>query len=103
MGADTTVPDRLCSELKPDWMLPATTAIVPHRKIAATAYVLAARALPTNTCQRSRDRVRIVFRVPLWSSEAKMSPATSAVISGNIQTAPNSRITSGTASPLRSR
>ena len=32
-----------------------------------------------------------------------MSPATSAVISGNIQTAPNSRSTSGTASPLRSR
>ena len=32
-----------------------------------------------------------------------MSPATSAVISGNIQTAPNSRITSGTARPLRVR
>ncbi len=32
-----------------------------------------------------------------------MSPATSAVISGNIQTAPNSRSTSGTASPLRVR
>ncbi len=30
-----------------------------------------------------------------------MSPATSAVISGNIHTAPNSRITSGMARPLR--
>ena len=30
-----------------------------------------------------------------------MSPATSAVISVNIQTAPNNRITSGTAKPLR--
>ncbi len=38
--------------------------------------------------------------VPLWSSEAKMSPATSAVMSGNSHTAPNSSMTSGTTSPL---
>ena len=32
-----------------------------------------------------------------------MSPATSAVIRGNIQIAPNSKITSGNAKPLRFR
>ena len=37
LGADTIVPDRVCSELKPDWMLPAITATVPLRKIATTA------------------------------------------------------------------
>ena len=47
--------------------------------------------------------MKIVFSVPLWSSEAKMSPATSAVINGNSHTAPNSISTSGTASPLRVR
>jgi hypothetical protein len=65
--------------------------------------VSAASALPAKIWWRSSERVKIVFSVPLWSSEAKMSPATSAAISGNIQIAPNSRITSGTASPLRSR
>ena len=34
---ETIVPDRLCSELKPDWMLPATTATVPLSRIATTA------------------------------------------------------------------
>jgi len=47
-----------------------------------------------------RDRVRIVFSVPLWSSEAKMSPATSAVIRGYIQIEPNSSSTSGIDRPV---
>ena len=59
-----------------------------------------ASTLPAKTCSRSTERVRIVFSVPLRSSEATMSPATSAVISGNIQTEPNSSSTSGTASPV---
>src|SRR5207237_1717340 len=100
LGAETIVPDRLWSELNPDWMLPAITATVPSRMIAITAYVAAVSILPAKICQRSSERVRTVLRVPLWSSEATMSPATSAVINGNIQTAPNSRITSGTARPL---
>ena len=60
----------------------------------------AARALPANTWWRSTERVRIIFSVALWSSEATMSPATSAVISGNSQIEPNSSSTSGTASPV---
>ena len=60
----------------------------------------AASVLPANTCQRSTERVRIVFSVPFWSSVATMSPATSAVISGISQNAPKERHTSGTASPV---
>ena len=59
-----------------------------------------ASVLPAKICPRSSERVRIVFSVPLWSSEATMSPATSAVISGNIQIEPNSRSTSGIARPV---
>jgi len=59
--------------------------------------------LAAKTWPRSTERVRIVFRVPLWSSEATMSPATSAVIRGNIQIEPNRRSTSGTASPVEWR
>ena len=59
-----------------------------------------ASALPTKTCARSTERVRIVFSVPLWSSAATMSPATSAVMSGNIQIEPKSSSTSGIASPV---
>ena len=59
-----------------------------------------ASTLPANTCQRSTERVRIVFSVPLWSSVATMSPATSAVISGSSQNAPKARQTSGTAKPV---
>jgi len=57
--------------LKPDWMLPGDHATVPLRKIATTAYVVAASALPAKICQRSSERVRIVLSVPLWSSEAR--------------------------------
>ena len=46
------------------------------------------------------ERVRIVFSVPWLSSDATMSPATSAVMSGNSQTELNSRPTSGIASPV---
>ena len=38
--------------------------------------------------------------MPLWSSVATMSPATSAVISGSSQNAPKARQTSGTAKPV---
>ena len=47
----------------------------------------AASTLATKICQRSTERVRIVFSVPLPSSVATMSPATSAVISGKNQNA----------------
>jgi hypothetical protein len=61
--------------------------------------VAAARALPAKICPRSRDRVRIVFSVPLWSSAATMSPETSDVISGKSQIEPKTSRTSGIASP----
>jgi hypothetical protein len=62
--------------------------------------VSAASSLPPNTWPRSSDRVRIVLSVPLPSSDATMSPATSAVISGNIQIEPNSSSTNGIARPV---
>ena len=71
-----------------------------NRKSRAAVYVSAARTFPANTCQRSTERVRIVFSVPFWSSVATMSPATSAVISGSSQNAPKARQTSGTAKPV---
>jgi hypothetical protein len=37
LGADTIDPDSVCTELNPDWMLPATTPTVPEMKIAAIA------------------------------------------------------------------
>ena len=43
--------------------------------------------------------MRIVFSVPLWSSEAKMSPATSEVTSGNSHTEPKMSTTRGMAKP----
>ena len=43
--------------------------------------------------------MRIVFSVPLCDSDAMMSPATSAVISGNSQIDANSSSTSGMARP----
>ncbi len=59
----------------------------------------AASTLATKICQRSTERVRIVFSVPLPSSVATMSPATSAVTSGKNQNAPKNSPTSGIASP----
>ena len=41
----------------------------------------------------------MVFNVPFWSSEATMSPATSAVISGNKKAEAKVNRTSGIASP----
>ena len=49
--------------------------------------------------ERLVDRVRIVFSVRLWSSEATMSPATRAVTSGNRNRAEKSSVSSGTANP----
>ena len=43
--------------------------------------------------------MKIVFIVPLWCSEAMMSPATSAAISGKSQIDANSSSTSGIARP----
>ena len=63
-------------------------------------YVAVASTLPAKTSPRSRERVRIVFSVPLWLSEATMSPATSAVISGRPQIDMKKRTTNGTASPV---
>ena len=59
----------------------------------------AASTLATKICQRSTERVRIVFSVPLESSVATMSPATSAVTSGKNQKAPKNSPTSGIARP----
>ena len=60
---------------------------------------MAANSFPANTSPRSSERVRMVFSVPLCDSDAMMSPATSAVISGNSQIDANSSSTSGIASP----
>ena len=60
----------------------------------------AASTFATKICQRSTERVRIVFSVPLPSSVATMSPATSAVISGKNQNAAKNSPTSGIASPV---
>ena len=49
---------------------------------------------------RLSDLVRIVFSVPLLLSEATMSPATSAVISGRPQIDMKKRTTNGVASPV---
>ncbi len=67
---------------------------------AANTKLSAASSLATKICQRSVERVRIVFSVPWLSSDDTMSPATSDVMSGNSQTELNSRPTSGTASPV---
>ena len=47
------------------------------------AVVKAALSFPQNTALRSTERVRIVFRVPLWSSEENTSPAIRAAMSGS--------------------
>ena len=80
--------------------MPATDGDGPGQRDRRDRVGRRASALPTKTCPRSTERVRIVFSVPLWSSAATMSPATSAVISGNIQIEPNSSSTSGIASPV---
>ena len=59
-----------------------------------------AKIFPAKISPRFRERVRIVFNVPLWLSEATMSPATSAVISGNAQIDMKNRTTNGVASPV---
>ena len=55
--------------------------------------------LAANTWPRSTERVRIVFRVPLPSSVATMSPATSEATRGSMKTDRNSSISTGVASP----
>ena len=60
----------------------------------------AASTLPAKISPRSRERVRIVFSVPLWLSDATMSPATSAVISGNAQIDMKKSTTNGVARPV---
>jgi hypothetical protein len=62
-------------------------------------YVSAASTLAVKICQRSTERVRIVFSVPLPSSAATMSPATREVTSGKNQIEPKKRPTSGIARP----
>jgi hypothetical protein len=59
------VPERVGSALKPDTTEPATTATVPVSRIAAMAYVAVASTFAPKTCERSTERVRIVFSVPL--------------------------------------
>ena len=59
-----------------------------------------ARILPTKTSPRLRERVRIVFSVPFWLSDATMSPATSAVMSGKPQIDMKNRTTNGVARPV---
>ncbi len=59
----------------------------------------AARTLPKKICPRCNERVRIVLSVPLWSSDATMSPATSAVISGSRKADAKVNSTSGIARP----
>ena len=84
------------SGLKPDSSVPATSADGAHQRDRGERVgERSPSALPANTSPRSSERVRIVFSVPLWLSAATMSPATSAVISGNRQIEPNSSRTSG--------
>ena len=59
----------------------------------------AASALAASTWPRSTERVRIVFRVPLPSSLATMSPATSEATSGSMKTDRKVSISTGVASP----
>ena len=80
--------------------MPAISATAPVSAMAIAAYVAVASAFPAKTCWRSTERVRIIFRVALRSSEATMSPATKAVIRGKSQIDPNSNSTSGTARPV---
>jgi hypothetical protein len=56
--------------------------------------------LPTKISPRLRERVRIVFSVPFWLSDATMSPATSAVMSGKPQIDMKKRTTNGVARPV---
>ena len=60
----------------------------------------AASAFAINTWWRSTERVRIVLSVPLPSSLATTSPATSATISGNSQIEPKISSTGGIARPV---
>jgi hypothetical protein len=99
-AGETFVPDRDVSGWKPQATLPATSPTTPIVKTSAIVYVHVASTFPANTSPRSRERVRIVFRVPLWLSEATMSPATSAVTSGRPQIDMKKRTTNGTASPV---
>src|SRR3954451_22326320 len=96
---DTGVPDRLISGCQPELVPPATIATLAMVSSASTVYVTATSALPMKIWPRSTERVRTVLSVPFWSSDATMSPATSAVMSGNNQYDPNVSSTSGTASP----
>jgi hypothetical protein len=97
---DTFVPDRDVSGWKPQAMLPAIAPTNPIANTMITVYVATASTFPVKTCDRSRERVRIVFSVPFVCSDATMSPATSAVISGNPQIDMKKSTTNGTANPV---
>ncbi len=96
----TRVPDSSVTGSKPHARPPRMSPDPTNRMSASAAYVNAASVLPANTCQRSTERVRMVFSVPFWSSVATMSPATSDVTSGISQIEPNARHTSGMARPV---
>jgi hypothetical protein len=55
--------------------------------------------LAANTWPRSTERVRIIFSVPLPSSVATISPATSEAASGSKKADSKSSVTTGVASP----
>ena len=97
----TGVPESEVSGWKPHARLRRDQGDRAHREQdRASVYVIDASTLPAKISPRSRERVRIVFSVPLWLSAATMSPATSAVISGNAQIDMKNRTTKGVASPV---
>src|SRR4051795_1543616 len=80
---DRSVPPTSTIGSLPTVMTPASVALTATVTTATVVIVNAAPTLPQNTAVRSTDRVKIVFRVPPWSSEEKTSPAISAAISGS--------------------
>src|SRR3954453_23526435 len=64
-----TVPPTSTRGSLPTVTTPATVELTATVATAAVVIVNAAATLPQNTAVRSTERVRIVFRVPPWSSE----------------------------------
>src|SRR3954453_9353780 len=80
---ERSVPPTSMSGSLPTVITPASVALAATATTASVVSVNAAATFPQNTAVRSTDLVRIVFSVPLWSSEEKTSPAIKAAINGN--------------------
>src|SRR4051794_3186377 len=93
------IPDRSIKGWRPITSTPAAMLAAPSTATTTSENMSAATTFPANTSPRVRDRVSTVVHVPYLSSDAKMSPPTTLVRTGKIQSAAKPRMTRGVANP----